>query len=1066
MAFTPEQQRAVSSDGSLIVSAGAGSGKTTVMIARIVEKLKAGANLDEMLIVTFTRAAAASIKTKLVEELKKLKAHDPSVSARALDALPVSNIGTLHSFCQRLIKTYFYAAGIDPSATVCEEGEAGLYKRAAVRAAVDDAIKRGDPDFTELYEALRSRRGDDNFTETVESIVDFALSMPDPETYLNYQATDKDRLVELERIFTGKSQTILRALNDVKSDAAALNAAKIEGACGDLAAYIKGDIPFDAVAKTSVRKSDDALAALNERFKAVKADCKQFVSACAVAREAAERDSGKYSTAIKAVAADAKDRYDKRKRALCKLDYSDLEHGALRVLEDGSISAELADKIKFVFIDEFQDVNPLQARIADRLAALKTAEVFYVGDVKQSIYGFRRCSPEFFRGKLNDPTGNKVVLNMNFRSSRAVVDFVNKVFEPLMTEGFGGVDYKTEPLVPRPDAEEGEAGLYIIEDGIEDDVEECESVGIYSVKNATARTALDPEAVFVTKSILDYVNEDDSRSFSDVAVLVRSLGSRFCDDLKTLFERYRIPSRFGKDPPLSAGPETKALLDILRCVDNRYDDLALYTALRSPMGGFSDSELLEIAKTGEKLAVKNKIEPARSGGRRTYAFWQKAAAYRGALKSRLDGFYKLRGEFAAFSLCHDAADTLGYITSRIEYFRHVYDNFGSDAAAKTEAFVNAATSCADCHSFIKLCDDTDFRLDAGSGGDAVTVMTMHGSKGLEYDFVIVADTAHRFNTSDTTDRVIISENGVAVKIPDAERKILIPSVPWLVENATLPLKLKQEELRLLYVALTRARKKLVVCGKRRGVGKSNCMLGFIDAEKTGFASVVEPHIETSDAVVESLPVNADIVSAVKARIEKPYISGASLVKTSVTKLSDSNERDEGAFVPVLFDDGSEEQNKSFTDDDARERGTLYHKAMELVDFDKPDYDALAEVEGMDAVDMSVIKRAVSSLRRLTVGAAYCFKERYFIADLPRRDVTGEGEGNILVQGVIDLLILDGKGNATIVDYKTTRLDKLFSAGYVKQLGLYAKAVEKTGALKVKDAYLYSFVNGELYEVKL
>lgn len=1064
--FTKEQQAAVYGVGNTIVSAGAGSGKTAVMIERITEKLKAGKSLENMLIVTFTRAAAADIKVKLVEKLKDLRKTHPAAAQAALEALPVSDIGTLHGFCQRLIKTYFYAAGVDPSAVVCEDGEAKIYKRAAVRAAVAEALCSGDVPLRTMYDALSMKKSDDAFIETIENIVDYALSTPDPDAYLSRRMSDADNLAELKRMFAEKHAALAEKLQRLAEWARELKAEKFVSACGVLYEVISCRQSADAVPKTSVSaKADVALIAFNEEYKQVKTDCKTFVEECDVARAASLVDSAPYSEALCALARAAIDKYANKKAALGKLDYSDLEHGARRVLSDAACRAALRQKIEYVFIDEFQDVNPLQASIADELEALG-AEMFLVGDIKQSIYGFRRCSPEHFAQKLKAENYTSVALARNFRSSRAVVDLVNDVFAGLMTEDFGGVEYDDEKqkLIARADAPTGGAGLFYV------DCQNAESEGetdggVYSVMRADERAEINAEAVFVAERILEYMAEDKTRAYKNVAVLVRGMGTKFCADLKRLFEKYGIPARFGKNPSLKVCPEAVCLLDILRCTDNRYDDLALYTALRSSMGGFSDCELMEIARVGGAIAAKT------SGGKRV-SFWQKAEAYRGELEPRLRAFYAARSRIAEFAQTRDAAETLGKITADFAYFPYVYENFGADAAGNVQALINAAVGF-DVHAFIKRCDDTGFELTSGSAGDAVSVMTVHASKGLEFDFCIVADTAHKFNLSDATDRVIVSERGVSVKIPDAETKTLKPSVPWLVENRKIPQKLKQEELRLLYVALTRAKNGLVVCGRDKLQKGMQSMLSFMRDRVP--AERVTPKVREHTAQTEDMRSD-EVEKAVAEKCNAHYGYRDAPVKRSVTSIAELSEHgeDESAFVPVMFDDEFDtavQMPKSDTDE--RTLGTLYHKAMELLDFAAPDFSVLSGADGMDRLDRSTLMRAAETLEKVTRGATHVFKERYFIADLPIEEPFTDGDGSMaaestdtLVQGVIDLLVLYADGSAAVVDYKTTKPKSLFTDAYKKQLELYARAVEKSTGYNVKNTYLYSFVNNALYDVKV
>lgn len=1099
--FSPEQRLAVTQNGNVIVSAGAGSGKTTVMIERIIQKLTNGARLEEMLIVTFTRAAAADIRVKLAERLSSLRRDKTTraLAERAIDALPVCNIGTLHSFCQKLVKSYFIAAEIDPASTVAEESEAAILKSAAIRRAVDSAWERGDTEFRTVYDALSSRRDDDGVINAVRDIMDFALSLPDPESYLKSQASDAERIPELDEILSDRRAALVLRADEIKKAVAAIRFSALEKAVDDVIPYIDGEI--DEIRRTSHRASLDERDTVNEEFKALKADCKDYREYKAVADKAKTLESAPFARALCAVALDAIGEYASRKSRVGKIDYSDLEHGAKRVLCNPVCRQEIADGIKFVFIDEYQDVNPLQAAIADELKSCGGIEMFLVGDIKQSIYAFRRCNPKYFKDATLDPAYTHIRLNNNYRSSEQVIDFVNGVFDGLMTEEFGGADYKAERLVyANKSVGSGEAEFCTVDcaddDEDDNDVEACDDAReIYSVVRAVGgEEERDGEVTFIVNSVLDYIEREKERAkkaaetgdrsvkapdFGSVAVLVRSARSAFCAKLERAFGEYGVKCSFGKKSYISDYPEVVGLLDILRSVDNRFDDIALYTALRSGMGGFSDDELFEIAERGEAAARSNGIEPAYGAERKSYTFWQKASAYDGVLRAKLDAFYALRDEFALYAKSHDCSDTLGYITSRIDYFQYVYESNG--CAQAIEALIEcAAKQRYDIHSFLTLCDSTDMELDAADGGDAVTVTTIHSAKGLEYDFVIVADTAHKFNMDDTRSRVIASESGVCVKYPDVAERRLLPSVGWLIENTLAPDRLRREELRLFYVALTRAKKKLLVCGKDKGSKRAEgTYTNQLDFMRNILARRVDGVAREKAESFTSQPVNPAIVAAVKARCDFKYDSCRSPIKTCVTAIASESGEDYISAAPVLTDDDRgivvdtdtvvRSVKSTSADVDACLRGTAYHRAMELVDFNAPDIEMLnRECEDFSLVDERDIVRAAAVMKELADGALFYDKERYFIVDMSAEELYGAntGSGSVLVQGVIDLLIVDKNGFATIVDYKTTAPERLVCDEYFDQLRLYATAVERATPYKVKNRFLYSFVSGELINMDI
>lgn len=1076
MGFTVNQDRAITTPGNIIVSAGAGSGKTTVMIARIIDKLKNhGAKLDEMLIVTFTRASAADMRVKLTEKLYELKAESGGaiIADAALETLSTSNIGTLHSYCQRLIRMYFYAADLDPSSAVCEENEAISIKQRAVSDAVEAAWSKADPYFTTMYDMLCTRRSDEPVKEVVFKILDFALSMPDPIGYFTDSRPDSAYFADLDKIVDARKEKLKRKVAALKVDLAAAGMAKHVIGADDMAAYLDGIT--DSIIYTSHTAQFDHTDELNEQYKDLKAACKKFREFKAEMEATKQVVSAPYSYALRMVALDAYNRYNERKKSLGKIDYSDLEHGAYRVLCDENCLSEITQNIKYVFIDEFQDVNPLQSAISERFREAG-AEMFVVGDVKQSIYGFRRCSPEHFIRAIANPDYTHIPLTDNFRSSEAVINFVNDVFDGVMTEEFGGVDYSDEKqrlVWGNKKITGGSTAFYAVDD-VEaaqndciSDTPEKKREGGYSVVNSAANLSRNAEAELVADCIVDYIRNSSEPQMGSIAVLAKSVKTPFVAALTDELNERGIKYNVGKSGEAKSYPEIVALMDILRCADNRLDDVALYTAMRSSLGGFSDAELADISAVGDSICHKKNIEPL--GVRGGYAFWQKVDAYRGELKDRVDLFLAARDRIAFYAQNHDCADVLGFITSEIDYFQHVYET-GGNAAAVDALIRYAADRALDAHAFLAYYDNNKIEFEDNCGGDAVTITTIHKSKGLEYDFVIVAEAGRGFNETDRSKRVIISENGVFVKLPDNDTHLLVQSAPWTVENLLYPDRIRAEELRLLYVALTRAKHKLVVCGNSKAYKQvaprdSTCQMMLLSKITPNKADV--PHLPIGDAAPDR-PYNSDIAAAVAERHRqvKEYNSlrakNALPVKTCVTAVARSEWDDHTDYTstsPVLTVDDRD-------GGDAMLRGTAYHTAMEKVDFENPDIDFLRrECENFDLVDENVILSAAKVMQELTKCAVKVSRERYFIANLPARLVYGEERSdNVLVQGVIDLLIVHGDNTVTIVDYKTGNPSSLRNESYKKQLELYSAAVERCTPYKVKNAMLYSFVSGELIEL--
>lgn len=1099
MGWKGNQGLAVTQPGNIIVTAGAGSGKTFTMIGRIIEKLKNAEekdgkfypNLGQMLIVTFTRASAADMRIKLTNALYALKA-DPRYKKTATSALidlSTANIGTLHSFCQKVIKTYFAAAGIDSSFTMCDDTESEQLMLDAVGDAVTEAHKSGDKYFEAMCDMLESR-DDGAITAHIKKILDIALSMTpeNAKSYLNPVASDRQFDSELDGLLSGISTPLLAEIDVLTEELKDLPPLKKQAeSIYGFKDYMFGKL--DKIEKTRYTpKNSDGVELVtlcrekNEKYRALRTRCVNFRELYLNAQTAKGYDSAPYVSSLKAVAKRADELYAKYKRERGKIDYSDLEHGAYRALCNEDCMQKIAEQFKYVFIDEFQDVNPLQSAIANKFKE-RGAEMFVVGDVKQSIYGFRRCSPEHFIAAQNSPDFKCIPLSDNFRSSPAVIDFVNRLFDKVMKSDFGGVDYADPSQRMKCAGEGSEAGsahFYLV------DVDKSRRGGEfsedgYSVVTNAATIAPDREAEIIADYILDTVKKDKTKKLSSIAVILRATDNAFCRRLQKVFSERSIKYVLEKKDSAKNIHEVALLTDIMRCADNRFDDIALYAAMRSPVGGFSDEELLKIAVEGGKAAEKRKEQKV--FGNLGYEFWQKVANYDGELNGKIRAFFDARQTIADYAKTHSAAEVMGFITSRFGFFQYVYE-IGGDAAA-VQAYIDFAQSREfDMHALIDCYDTADIKLSAKGGGDAVNIMTIHKSKGLEFDTVIVANVGADFNERDRSQSITVNDRGVFVRIPDEDRGERIKSVRWLIEYVRYPDWARAEELRMLYVALTRAKKDLIVIGKGRNfkdrdrLSEIACYAEYFHAAGMHAEQPDFPHVAKvgEDEVPPVVPQVTDWVKKRIARLNElnamresavTLSDGAHIpIKTSVTTVAhrDPAPFEGTAISPSVTVDDRDGGMRVFSGGGTN-RGTAYHRVMEHIDFDNPDFEAAAEgVDGKEDVNEGEILKAVAVMRSLTAGASFVAKERYFIVNLPAKAVFGCGDGDVLVQGVIDLLVVDSAGNAVIVDYKTGNPDTLNNAAYRTQLALYTAAVEKCTPYKVKSAMLYSFEAGDFVHI--
>ena len=1208
-----QQKDAALFSGNTIVSAGAGCGKTQTMVGRIVYKILEGVPLSEMLIITFTRAAAASLKKKMSDAFSAIHNSDKIDSSvktmfdEAAYSMPVSDIGTIHSFCQRL-RTRFPIEGIDPTRTICDEQDSAAIKSSAVKAAIKEGMS--DEKFVDICKMLSDRRTDNGAEKAIGKIVDYALTLSDPEKFFGKIKKDEDYFERAESTVPEKNGLSARidaiyksVIEEELDDLLDVSGLKNYFDCVDGA--VRPSLPGNKKPKDKSKHAVYDL--LKSDFSLIRDDCDEYLKVA----WAEKNNSVPYATALMEVACSAYEKYKKKKADRGVIDYSDLEHDAITILSNEKYRTDITSHIKCVFIDEYQDVNPLQNQIAETFRNAG-ANVFLVGDIKQSIYGFRRCNPRFFSDtlstayektdpdRLNDNNYTRFDLTGNYRSSPEVIKFVNDVFSEIMTSELGGVNYDVShaleamgenknvvgraefvyidkdaaitvksdivPVEPTDSYSDTQSGLAektetevapveeLCKNPDEEDVcknpdfetvagakektercdnpvdevtekaeaDKCEKKykkgkgkekkeekpkEPYSVKNAASSPSLDPEACYIANRILALTAKNEKgeseAKFGDITILLRSTDNAFAATLFDTLGYFDIPVSIGRSAKIREFPEAVALLDIARFVDTAVDDLALYTALRSSMGGFNDEELAEIATEGGAAFEKSKIKK-----RRDITFVDKVKAYIKSSENkhihveiikRLKEFFSLRDKFRTYSACHDAADTLGYITSEIDYFTHVYSTCGAHAASSVEALISSAVDKkCDLHTFIEYCSDPDFELSASSVGDTVKIETIHKSKGLEYKYCFVAGCAKGFNFSDINNYVIIDDDGIAVKVPCSDG-LVGETIPHLLAKEDEKKKLISEELRMLYVALTRAEKALIVTAKTRAKENKDPAKnpnGYIDFLKQVpfLKSIIDAPL--TEVVVNGRSYDNDeneaVTQAVIERFKFVYPEKNTFVKMSVTAVAEESDEYKTAKIA---DDGERVDEYSVKrrsgkkrdgGETARLKGTAYHKAMELIDFENPDFDKIrGSIENVELIEedergVENIIKAVNEIKNTIKGVRY-IKEQHFIADIKvvvgnikketqalkiikeRIDLSDSSASSdeevALVQGIIDLIAVHDDGEVTIVDYKTTKEDGLNSDAYETQLALYKSAVEVSTGKAVKRAVLYSFEKG-------
>lgn len=872
MAWTNEQQAAIDSRGqTLLLSAAAGSGKTAVLVERIIRRLldkEYPIDITELLVVTFTKAAAAEMRDRIGTALMKAlsETKDPRVE-RQLALLPSAQISTLHAFCQHVIRKYFYTIDLDPAFSIAGEEELNLLRR-QVLEDVFLSYYEDDEKASILYplaDMFGSDRGDDILMDTVSRMYTYARSLAWPEHWLKEAARAYDvapdaviddmvwagpikdavrRILEEDaRLYDGvlyhlrQREAFAPACDTFVAEQAALRQAAQARSWNDLSRFVRA---IDFPRLKSLRKLSDDDKAVWERCKKVRDDVKkdviktlQSVYFSATPEEWLDgmRAMKPVMDGLVTLTLDFAKAYGAAKKEKGWIDFSDLEHFCLQILlaPDASpehpvpsaAAEELRSQYEEVFIDEYQDTNGVQELIT-RLVSGEDNR-FMVGDIKQSIYRFRLADPTLFLEKYQSFSRDEkavqrcIDLGRNFRSVPVVLDAVNAVFSRAMTAEAAGMDYgEREKLYAGRQAPDDERW---IGGPVEVDIVPTPS----DEEDDDGSTAFEKECRFIAGRIGELLASGrmaarkdgtlEPLSYRHIVVLLRSMAGK-ADVLIQALQEGGIPSYAEQSGGYFAAVEVQVMLALLRCIDNPEQDLAMAAVLRSPLVGLDETALAGVRLAGDGT------------------LWQNLPAFVASLPDGVDEEEDLQQFMAAFdswrtySRRHGVAELLQRLYDDTAYVDFVGAMPGGDVRqANLKALYDRARQYEEAgfrglFRYLQLMDKMkEDGLDLAPAKvvsekeDVVRIMSIHKSKGLEFPVVVVADMGKAFNRRDTQDQILFHNRlGIGLKQYDPEWRMSYPTLIWSGIAAQLRWEGTAEEERILYVAMTRARDQLILMG--------------------------------------------------------------------------------------------------------------------------------------------------------------------------------------------------------------------------------------------------------------
>ena len=1112
MEITKEQKNAIGQRGQVIVSAAAGSGKTFVMIERLVRLILGGESVKNVLAVTFTNKAAAQMRRKLRDALidrmsgkaegEPLTEEERTRVKEELLALPLADISTIHAFCGRLVRTNFFLAGVDAGFRIIdsEDAEGQALASRALDEVFEEEYETMSEDFKRLLAAYYRSKKDSSLRKIVTGLHEKVRGLSSYrdilarvgqgelfQTACDYLFTHYHDRVTL---FKNNLEEALVFFKEEKHDKAIEMCEIVLEACNrlykaqdlfELCGQGRGKYDFPTTPKKDKKNKDEKYRHLTNlgRASAELKEMQKEFNLTGTRKEEEERylAADGLAAAIATLVLRFDDAYARLKKEMGVLDYNDLEQLALLVLKNKDAREAAKSRYRYVLVDEYQDVNPVQEEI---ISLLTGEELFLVGDGKQAIYGFRGSKSSYFY-KQCATLPHSLPLNENFRSSKAVLAVVNRVFKPLIggyTRVEGGRRYRQElgggqvhehlgqvyfHYIPKSESEKKKPqDVYSVRANGKETVDDlAERVGDIIEKEIKSGEWFDTDEV-----IKDETGEEKQRGavkrvrFGDIAILSRT-NSGISERILHVLARRDIPVTTTSKVNVCDFFEARLLIDCLSYLDNAEQDIPLATAMTSALGGFTEDELAKIrlyypnthtfrkacALYAQKSLNEKNEEKDEEIVKKLHAFYEK--------------FHKLRDE----ARTQTAAETAVRLLAEGLEAQIVSKNEGEIRLARVRHLIADGESCPNVHAFLARLKAVDYNVEyAGGGGDnAVKVLTMHSSKGLEYPVVILAGLDKSFHGAETDEMRWTEQFLFAPHYFDTEKMIRYDTVT----RRAAALVQKQEELdgerNLLYVAMTRARHRLhMLFGdvKERAPSPDQAkrFSDFLpdvtetysdfftgDLSSADFSSGVQGAAGGEAAKAKEEPAPAGTVPDPKGEISaaynRPYMYEKSVllpVKTSATELMRSLHQP--VFVRDTADTGG-----GFTVD----TGSAYHAFLENVRFGE---DAEKELSRMkkEGILSKEYLALLEADKLKSILAIPCFKglagkrlyrEQTFLIRLPAceildTDVTDE----IVYQGAIDLLV-EGENGYEIIDYKySSHDDERIQKDYALQIKLYKKAV--------------------------
>ena len=1193
MEWSDKQKLAISlQNKNILVAASAGSGKTAVVIERVMEKvIDYKVDIDKILVLTFKNAAAHELKERLHKAFsKKLVAGDRvSFVKKQMKLLKRASITTLDSFCIELVKNNFNVLGIDPNFKICDNIKSEILKNKAMQSVLESKYENTN----DLYKVLELFGGkEENLISTLLRVYTYIQSFPYPFKYLKnaIEMYNEDILDLSETNFgkiimddaVGNLNILLKRTENLREEIAGNDefVRHVELLDDDILILKKclnesnkWDT-FQNELANSVFKKNLLVKVSNVELKDKIKDYRNNV----LKKEFDKISDSMYEN-TQNIISDNKVAYEyllylydflllfdkeftKEKKKQNLLEFNDIHHLALELLYKDEkvtkVAKNLQEKYEEVYTDEYQDTDFVQEYILS--AVSRENNRFMVGDIKQSIYKFRQARPEIFNKKYetydNSENDVKIVLDENFRSRKNVIDSINYIFSRIMSKKMGECLYTDVETLKygakwyrNYESQDYSTEINIIDINNKKNKEQYEENQDDTIKEIIEMQKFEKEAMYIAKRISELKNnfkvfDSEKNEFrdarwNDIVILTRAIKGKG-SILEKALKKFSIPAYCDTSTNLFLSDEIRQVIAFLRIIDNPLNDIDMLSIMYSVIGNFSLDELanIKLYKDNKKNSVydsliiyKNDLELSKNMG----------LLKDDKLFEKIDSFLKLIDKFRNYSRIYNISDVLVKMYKETSIYTQYYldkmcelkianlnllIDIARDYEKNNNYTLNSYISYID--NLMKLENSNGEAKIIGESEDVVRIMTIHKSKGLEFPIVVLCDTTSEYNEKELSNVVVMHQDlGIGINVVNEDYGITYPSVIKQAIKNISKRELRSEALRVLYVAFTRAKEKLIVFSSLENYEKYNEKQFVIYNE-----SAIEPMIvsqnnsyfaninmalkdlSSNEKIFEIRKIEANIeelaldVSSIQNESQENKFSIIEKIKfnendevlplnnfkfkyefeddvnsssrVSVSELKEESIKDMEVNKNSLFSKDTSEKYKlpsEFFDKSKHytslRKGTLIHFILQILDFNQIDSkESLKEY-----IEKMQVKNVINKedTKYINVNKIYNFLNSKIGKDVKNAKIVKKEEefvlkntiySNSTIQGVIDLYYVDDNDNAYLIDFKTDKsIDRnYYIEKYKLQLDIYANAIEKLTKYNVAKKYIYSFELEDVIEV--